>query len=433
MTDTAADAAPAAAPVCAEGAPGQRIATLDIIRGVAVMGIFAVNVIAFAMPFQAYFNPSAYGLESRADLALWFATFILIDGKMRGLFSLLFGASMLLVIERAQANGLSPAKIHYNRMVWLLVLGALHYYLIWYGDILTLYAMVGMVAFLFHRKSVRTLLFWALGLLAFDLLFMAGGAWHFFAAEAAARAPGASAAAVAEWQSTSSEFAVPSAAILAHELALFRGPWLGIVREQLTEGLTGPLFQLLFGSAETLGYMLLGMAGLKSGFLKGEWAEARYRRIALWTLAVSIPAYAAMAWTLWRSGFAVPVFFLIFFVVAAPFRLAMMAGYAALIILLARRRGALARRIAAAGRAAFTNYLGSSILACAIFYGWGLGLYGTLGRLEAWLAVPLVWALILLWSKPWLDRFNYGPFEWLWRSLARLSPQPMRRIAPASA
>ena len=85
-------------------------------------------------------------------------------------------------------------------MFWLLVLGALHYYLIWYGDILTLYAMVGMIAFLFRKLSVRALLFWALGLLAFDLLFMAGGAWHFFTAEAAARAPGASAAAIAEWR-----------------------------------------------------------------------------------------------------------------------------------------------------------------------------------------------------------------------------------------
>jgi uncharacterized protein len=410
-----------------------RIATLDIIRGVAVMGIFAVNVIAFAMPFQAYFNPSAYGLESNADLALWFATFILVDGKMRGLFSLLFGASLLLVIERAEAGKRSPAQVHYSRMFWLLALGALHYYLIWFGDILTLYALVGMIAFLFRKLSVRGLVGWGLGFVIFEIVFSGGGAWQFFAAEAAARAPGASAAAIAEWQEMSNEFAVPSAGVLAHELALFRGPWLGIVHEQLTQGRTGPLFQFVFGGAETLGYMLLGMAGLRSGYLKGEWADARYRRIALWTLGLSIPAYAVLAWFNWRSGFSVPVYFTIFFVVAAPFRLAMMAGYAALIILLARRRGWLTQRIAAAGRAAFTNYLGTSLIACALFYGWGLGLYGSLSRLEAWLAVPLIWALILLWSKPWLDRFAYGPFEWLWRSLARLELQPMRRRKEATA
>jgi len=406
--------------------PG-RIATLDTIRGVAVMGIFAVNVIAFAMPFQAYFNPLAYGLHSDADMALWFTTFILVDGKMRGLFSLLFGASMLLVIERAQAGGRSPAKVHYARMFWLLLFGAAHYYLIWFGDILTLYAMVGMIAFLFRNLPVRALLLWGLGLAAFEMLFSGAGAWQFFAHEAAARAPGASAQAVAEWHAMSGEFAIPDPAVRAQELALYRGPWLGIVRDQLTAGLTGPLFQLMFGGAETLAYMLLGMAGLKSGFLKGEWADARYRRIALWTLAVSIPAYAVMAWIVHRSGHDIAVFFLIFFVAAAPFRLAMMAGYAALIILLGRRGGWLAARIAAAGRAAFTNYLGTSLIACAIFYGWGFGLYGQLSRLEAWLAVPLVWLLILAWSKPWLDRFRYGPFEWLWRSLARLRIQPMKK------
>jgi len=412
-------------------APGQRIATLDIIRGVAVMGIFGVNVIAFAMPEQAYFNPAAYGLDSRADLGLWFATFILIDGKMRGLFSMLFGASMLLVIERAEAAGRSPADIHYSRMIWLLLLGCVHYYLIWYGDILTLYALTGMIAYFFRRKAVRSLVIWALAFLALDLLLMAGVAAQFFMTEAAVRAPGASADTIAQWRAMSSEFAVPDRAALAEELALFRGPWLGIVREQFTDGLIGPLFQFGFGLLETLGYMLLGMAGLKSGFLSGGWDDGRYRRIALWTLAVSIPAYALFAWIEWRAGFDVSIFFLIFFVATSPFRLAMMAGYASLIILLSRPGGWLVQRIAAAGRAAFTNYLGASLVATMIFYGFGLGLYGTLSRLEAWLFAPALWIVMLLWSKPWLDRFAYGPFEWLWRSLARRGPQPMRRRAAA--
>jgi uncharacterized protein len=413
-------------------APSQRITTLDIVRGVAVMGIFGVNVIAFAMPMQAYFNPTAYGLQSPADLVLWFATFILIDGKMRGLFSLLFGASMLLVIERAEAAGRSPADIHYSRMFWLLVLGCFHYYLIWFGDILTLYAATGMIAFVFRKKSVRFLVMSGLVFLLLDLILMAGVSWQFFAAETAAHAPHPTSDALALWRSMSGEFGPPDSTSLAHELALFRGPWLGIVRDQLNEGLTGPAFQLVFGLLETLGYMLLGMAGLKSGFLRGAWDDARYRRIALWTLGVSIPAYAAFAWIEWRSGFDVSVFFVIFFAATNPFRLAMMAGDAALIILLSRRRGWLVARIAAAGRAAFTNYLGASLIATTIFYGYGFGLFGRLSRLEAWLFAPILWAVMLLWSKPWLDRFNYGPFEWLWRSLARRGPQPMRR-RPATA
>ncbi|HEY5712440.1 MAG TPA: DUF418 domain-containing protein [Allosphingosinicella sp.] len=411
---------------------GERIATLDIIRGVAVMGIFGVNVIAFAMPFQAYFNPSAYGMESSRDLVLWFATFVLIDGKMRGLFSLLFGASMLLVIQRAEAGGRSPAAVHYNRMVWLLVLGAVHYYLIWFGDILTLYALVGMVAFFFRQMRVRALVLWGIGFLLIDFAMVGTISWQFFAAEAAARAPGASADALARWQSMAGEFSPPTAARVAEDLALYRGPWTGIVHHQVTEGLTGPLFQLGFGSIETLGYMLLGMAGLKSGFLRGVWHDGRYKRIALSTLGVSIPAYAILAWINWRSGFDAAVFFCVFMAASAPFRLAMMCGYAALIILLSRHGGWLVQRIAAAGRAAFTNYLGASIVAGLVFYGYGLGLYGSLGRLEAWALAPIMWLLMLLWSKPWLDRYLYGPFEWLWRSLARRRLQPMRRL-PALA
>jgi uncharacterized protein len=299
---------------------------------------------------------------------------------------------------------------------------------------LTLYALVGMVVYFFTGMRVRALVLWGVGFLLIDFAMVSAISWQFFAAEAAAHAPGASAKALERWRTMSSEFSPPTAARLAEELSLFRGPWIGIVHHQVTEGLTGPLVQLGFGFMETLGYMLLGMAGLKSGFLRGVWHDGRYRKIALWTLGVSIPAYALMAWINWRSGFDVAVFFAIFFAATAPFRLAMMCGYASLIILLSRPGGWLVQRIAAAGRAAFTNYLGASIVAGLVFNGYGLGLFGQLGRLEAWLLAPVMWLLMLLWSKPWLDRFAYGPFEWLWRSLARRHLQPMRRLpAPAGA
>jgi uncharacterized protein len=121
---------------------------------------------------------------------------------------------------------------------------------------------------------------------------------------------------------------------------------------------------------------------------------------------------------------------------STPIRVAMALGYAALIILLFRKPSWLRERLAAVGRCAFTNYLGTSILATVIFYGDGLAQFGRWSRFEAWLLVPLVWALMIAWSKPWLDRFQYGPLEWLWRSLSRLERQPMRRdksdAAPAA-
>jgi uncharacterized protein len=412
---------------------GERIATLDLLRGVAVMGIFSVNVIGFAMPAPAYLNPAAYGGAAGANLATWLLNFILVDHKMRSLFSILFGASMLLVIERAEAAGRSPAAIHFSRMAWLLVFGLVHFYLIWSGDILTTYALVGMAAYAFRKAPVPRLLAAALVFLLLDAATMAMLTQSYAAAEAAAAAPGATARTLAIWRETASDLLPLPPDALARNLALFRGPYAGIVRERLTgEGLT-PLVNLILVGPETLGLMLLGMAGLRSGFLAGAWERRLYVRIAWIGLAGGAAAHALLGWWTIRSGFSPTAVFGDYILLSTPFRLLMTAGYAAAIILAASKGGALVRRISAAGRAAFTNYLGTSLVASTLFYGYGLGLYGRVDRFHAWLVVPLVWLLILAWSKPWLDRFRYGPFEWLWRSLARFALQPMRKRYEADA
>lgn len=408
-------------------APNGRIVTLDLIRGIAVMGIFSVNVIAFAMPAGAYLNPAAYGGAHGASLATWLLNFILVDNKFRSLFSILFGASMLLVVERAEAAGRSPALIHYARMFWLLVFGLIHFYLIWSGDILTLYAIVGMAAYAFRKAPVDRLIAAAIVFFLLDAAIMATLVQSYAAAEAAAAAPGATARAVAEWQAAAADLLPLPPDALARNLALFRGSYGGIVHERITvEGLQ-PLSNLIVAGPDTMGLMLLGMAGLRSGFLTGAWEWRLYARIAWMGIAAGGLGEAAIAgWTI-RSGFSPTTIFADYMLVSSPFRLVMAAGYAALIILLGRHGGALARRVAAAGRAAFTNYLGTSLVVSTLFYGYGLGLYGRLDRFQAWLVVPCVWLLIIAWSKPWLDRFRYGPFEWLWRTLARGAPQPMRK------
>ena len=411
--------------------PPPRIQTLDIVRGIAVMGILAMNIVAFAMPFQAYMNPVAFGMESMADLVSWALSFVFIDGKMRGLFSFLFGASMLLVIERAEAGGGSPAAAHYRRMVWLLVFGLLHFYFIWFGDILAGYAQVGMIAFLFRRLSTGALLRWGIGLLVVQILFFALLAAGTFYLSTQAAQPGAPAEVVAEWQSLQSDFGIITGQPLAEKLAIFTGGWSGQVAHRLAEPWEPFVGTLLFGW-ETLAYFLFGMAALKSGFLRGDWNDERYRRAALIGFGIGIPAYALLAFLAWRGCFTVPVLMATVLAGATPFRPLMVVAIAALIVLLTRGGGALVDRIAAAGRAAFTNYLGTSILMTGLFYGWGFGLYGSMSRAELWIVVVAMWALMLLWSKPWLDRFRYGPFEWLWRSLARWELQPMRR-APAAA
>jgi uncharacterized protein len=409
--------------------PGPRIASLDVVRGVAVMGILAMNIIAFAMPFQAYMNPRAYGMEGSADLVSWAVSFVFVDGKMRGLFSFLFGASTLLVIERARAAGLSPARIHYARILWLLVFGLIHFYFVWFGDILTAYALVGLLLYLFRDLMVRALVIWGLVLVAVQcLLFGSLGASALYLSQAAAQ-PGAAPDIIEGWRSMQEGFAPLSGPELAHKVALFQGPYSGLLHQRLVEHGLEPIFGILFFGWETLGYMLLGMAALKSGFFRGEWAVARYRIVALIGFGIALPAYALLAWLLIRDGFSVEMIFALSMAATTPFRPLMIVAIAALIIILTRNGGALVDRIAAAGRAAFTNYLGTSILMTTLFYGYGFGLYGTLSRIELWLVVLAMWALMLLWSKPWLERFHYGPFEWLWRSLARMSLQPMRKTS----
>ena len=410
----------------ASGETSKRIITLDVIRGIAVMGIFSVNVVAFALIFPAYMNPSAAGGHTGIDAATWFANFILVDGKMRSLFSMLFGASMLLVIERAVAAGRSGRATHFRRMIVLALFGLAHFYFIWFGDILFLYAVIGMIAYAFIRKPPRSLLIWAAGLFLLNAAMMAASSAYFRSADREAHAADATADEIKQWNKAIA-WGRQSEEKTARDIAIHRGSAVTRAEHMLSERAFEPFGGLIFFGPETLALMLLGMAGYKSGFLTGEWSDRRYRAIAFWTLSIGAIASAAIAWTTWRSNFYLPLVFFNLVVTQLPFRIMMALGYAALIILIFRNPGSIRDRFAAVGRAAFTNYLGTSIIGALVFYGDGLGLYHRVSRFEAWLVVPLVWLLMLAWSKPWLDRFHYGPFEWAWRSLARWELQPMRK------
>ena len=410
-----------------------RIATLDIVRGVAVMGILAMNIVAFAMPIGAYMNPMAYGSETSLDLAAYAFNFILIDGKMRGLFSFLFGASMLLVIEKAEAKGLNSASVHYRRMLVLLLFGAIHFYLIWFGDILFGYALIGMVAWFFRNMAPRKLIALGATFILLQFLIMASFASSAQGLSAAAAQPGASADTLESWKEMSMWARVPSSTELAEQMGRALGPWSSLVQYQVTDHRWEPLiFSLTFGP-ETLGYMLFGMAALKNGFFAGSWSEQAYTRVAVRGFLVALPVYFVLVLVNFLAGFSPVVLLWVSMAATVLIRPFMIVAVAALIILLTDQGGWLVDRIAAAGRAAFTNYLGTSILMTGLFYGWGLGLFGELTRSQLWLVVIAMWLVMLAWSKPWLDRFEYGPLEWLWRSLARGSVQRMRRGVPAAA
>ncbi|WP_213980395.1 DUF418 domain-containing protein [Sphingomonas sp. dw_22] len=407
-------------------APGERLQSLDIVRGVAVLGILLLNIVSFGMPEAAYFNPRAYGGAHGADLAAYLVNFVLFDGRMRGLFSFLFGASMLLVVERAEAGGRSGGAVHFARMGWLLVFGLAHLWLLWRGDILAHYALVGMFAFALREMRPAQMLPLGVMLVLGNTLIFAGLPISVLDLQQPVANAAQAADNARQLYDLASAFGIPAPAEIAHELALYRGDYAGIVRERFAELAVSPLAMLGLYGCETLAYMLFGMAAYRTGMLTGAWEPRCYRRWLLVCWGIALPAYIALAAWLVHADFSLFAVTLAVMTLATPIRPLMIAGWICLILLLARSGGALTTRLAAAGRMAFTNYLATSLLCATFFNGYGLGWFGYLSRWQLYLVVLTVWALILLWSKPWLARFRYGPFEWLWRSLARGRFQPIR-------
>jgi uncharacterized protein len=184
---------------------------------------------------------------------------------------------------------------------------------------------------------------------------------------------------------------------------------------------------------EAIGQMFIGMALFRTGFFTLGWSTRAYGRVLIAGYLMAAPATAVLAWLIWKSGFE-PIRLHALAVWQAPARPFVALAHGALLLLIVRSATAprLIERLAAAGRMAFSNYLMTSVITTLVFCGFGLGLYGQLSRFEQLGVVVAVWAFILLWSKPWLARFHYGPFEWAWRSLVKWSPQPfVRRAAGA--
>ncbi len=409
---------------------GARIKSLDITRGVAVMGILSVNIVGMAMIQMAYFYPPAFGFDSAADHGLWLANFLLVDGKLRSLFSMMFGASTLLVIERAIASGRSPARTHYARMAVLLVIGYLHWLVLWWGDILTHYAAIGAIAFLFRKLKPKTLFITSAAALLISGAPNIPMSVMRIAQYEKVQAGTADAETVAQSEKSRARYFPDAQALAADDAAHESVPahMKAMVHEE------GPLAPFDLGPLwfETLGLMLLGMALYKTGFLTGALEPEVYRKTALVTISTGLAGFGLAAWYAIANDYRPPYQMAAYGGFTQLIRPWMATGYAALIILLSRRgqaSGWWADHVAAVGRAAFSNYLFSTMVGTLLFYGFAGDLFQKLSRFEAWLFVPPMWLAMLVWSKWWLDRFHYGPLEWVWRSLSRWQRQPMRRMA----
>jgi uncharacterized protein len=409
---------PQAAPV----SPGHRLEPLDVLRGFALLGILAMNIRAMAAPFSAYMYPYALFEYEDASRAAYIFTSVVFDLKMMGLFSMLFGAGVLLYASKPTDTGEPPRGLWFRRMFWLLIFGLGHAYLIWNGDILVPYALCGILLLWWVRRLPGwALMTGAIGLLAVGALLTIGLGLSLEAMPEAQRAQ-------------EMELWMPTREQAREQVAGLLGSYPAVVAHRAPfVFMTHTLYFIAFFFWRCGGMMLLGMALYTWGFLDGRRPTRTYVLVA----ASCIPAGLALAWygvmELERVRFAMPPRTIADLWNYAGSVLASI-GYAALLILLVKSGalGPLRRALAAVGQMAFSNYLLQSVITSVVFLGWGLGFAGRADYAEQLLVVAAIWAFQLAISPVWLRRYRFGPAEWLWRSLTYWQRQPMIRDTPQS-
>ncbi len=410
MTEpTAAYSVTAATPT----APGDRAVTLDALRGVAILGILLLNVRTFALPGVGYQYPFSTP-ASTADLWTFALTSILAQNKFITIFATLYGAGILLATRRADAAG-QPAFGTFGRRSMILAgIGLLHMFLIWHGDILFAYALIGLVAFTMRRLSSQWL--WtvaAIGYLITSLFFVLLALLMWAGVEFGDQSP--------EMYIGGGE-----AARLA-EIDAYRGGYLSELKQRTFNAVFMLPFLLIVFSPYLLGLMLAGMALMRSGFLTGEWSSRRYVVVGLTGLVVGVGGTAVVTGIAANAGWPIVGWMgfgqALLVILTPPAAL----GIASLWIghVAAGRTPWLARAFAATGRMAFTNYLAQSIAGALFFYTFNH--FGSIGYFGQLVFVGIVWAVQLTWSVLWLSRFRYGPLEWLWRAATYGQLPRMRR------
>lgn len=426
-----------AAPVAA----AERLVAIDTLRGVAVLGILVMNIYAFAMPFVAYQNPLAYGGTEWYNLGTWFFTHIFFDQKFMTIFSILFGAGLVMMMTRAEARGSKYGVAWYRRNFWLLLIGAAHGYLLWVGDILFHYAFMGMLIYPMRNRSPRALIITAGVLLSFGMLMSFAGGSQMIKLQAssaeilllqdAGEALTEEQTATLEQWDAMAMFVKPPDEQVAEDMAAYTGGYQGIVEHRMpfvqmmqTQGLIGFVFWRVGG------LMLLGMALMKLGILSGEHPNAFYRKVMLLGYGFGLPLVSYSAWSLQAHQWDMTFVFRVGGQANYVASILIGVGHIALVMLIVKS-GAMKRlmdRFAAVGRMAFTNYLMHSIILTTVFYGYGFGLYGQIPRAWQMAFVAAVLSFQLWMSPLWLKHFRFGPAEWAWRSLSYWRLQPMRRI-----
>lgn len=397
----------------------ERIVSLDVLRGMALLGILISNMLYFSQPLVPDGARDGLWFGPADRLADWIVIW-LVEGKFYPLFSFLFGLGFSMQMDRASARGLEFGAL-YRRRLWILAgFGLAHGIFLWEGDVLLAYAVCGFALLLFRNRKPLTILIWAAALIMLPaLLILAGGLILMMLAG------------TPEFAEVMRE-SVAEDALTRRELieAFVTGGYADAVSYRLGELILTILVTMVFAPA-FLGQFLIGLLAGRKRIVSEVGAHRRILvKVLLIGGAVGLVANFFGAWAM-MSGSSDEDFglMLIGMGIISMFGTVLTAAYVAGIVLLLERWPSLAilPPVAAVGRMALTNYLAQSAIATTIFYGYGLGLGGSVGRLGTIGIALLIFAAQVLFSVLWLKFFRYGPMEWVWRSLTYGTRQPMRR------
>jgi uncharacterized protein len=432
--------APRAEPVAAQ----ERIAAVDVLRGFALLGILAMNITAFSWPQAAYQDPSRLKL-TWMEGGIWAFNHVVFEMKMMTLFSMLFGAGLVLMSERSEKRGASLRGIYYRRVFWLLVIGLIHSYFIWWGDILVMYAECGFVIYLFRKLRPRTLIPLGIAFLLVLVPFVLGaGAVLDFLKTTAAKAEAAEKEGkkptkfqawiqevwVEQIQPDLNPDSPKRKEEFDKELKTYRGGYSGMVKIRAKSLIWSQTLGFLLGGFWFAGgRMLVGMGLMKLDVFSGRRSRAFYMTLMIVGYAIGLPLVGYDAYKLMRGNFQVEYLLHggIFLNAFGSILVALGHVGALMLIYQAGALTWLTSRLAAVGRMALTNYLTHSIVCTTLFYGYGFGLFGTIRPVGLVAIVLAIWVAQLLISPLWLSRFRFGPAEWLWRTLTYWKLQPILR------
>lgn len=423
-----------------------RISLIDMLRGFALLGILMMNIPGFSMAdysFEAFKNdPDSFNFWLYQIIGVFF------EGKMRAMFGMVFGAGVLLFVANKSGKGTSVHWLYYRRMFWLLIFGLIHSHLIlWIGEILYLYAVCGMILYLFRNVPPRYLV-WAVPIVAVAS-FVAGTIQYQDIREKRIAYSEATKAksenktltatqtkALTEWREIEKTM-IPNREDAKANTKKMKSDYSTVAGYLRPIALDIQTKYLPFEIWDSLALMLLGLALFKWGFLTGAWSNKEYWTVAKIGYGFGLPLviysnyYAFHHFSTLEANLArmeeVPINWvnLIY-----PFqRILLVMAHAAALILLYKSGviQGLMNRLVAVGRMAFTNYISHSVICTLFFFGYGLNYYAELAFYQIYIVVLAIWAFQLIISPIWLKYFLFGPLEWLWRSLTYWKVQPMKR------